>query len=62
MHGSRFRVVNSWFDRPYLAQVSSPVLRADKHLVVYRSKQVNLKYAEERTEALGAVRLIMYID
>ena len=47
--------VNSWFDRSYLAQVNSPVLRADKHLFVYRSKQVYMKYVEERMWALEAV-------
>ena len=52
-------MVNSSFDRLYLDQVNSPVLRADKHWFVYQTKQANLKYTEGGTEVLKAVIALM---
>ncbi|KAK2740994.1 hypothetical protein FQN55_008549 [Onygenales sp. PD_40] len=55
LHGTRLRLVHANFSEQYLKQVNSRFLRADQKLLVWRSKQFNLKYPDGREDALKAL-------
>lgn len=55
IHGSRLRIINAFFSQSYLSQVSSPVLCPDQRLLVWRSRQFNLKHSDGRDGALQLV-------
>lgn len=62
MHGSRLRVINAYFSESYLSRVNSPILPPDQRLLVWRSPEFNMKYPDERVQALQIVMgLIRYL-
>ncbi|PYI01982.1 hypothetical protein BO78DRAFT_423006 [Aspergillus sclerotiicarbonarius CBS 121057] len=54
-HGTRMRVVYAYFPKAYLESVRGQVLPSKERIEVLRSVQLNLKFPDQRVQALKAV-------